>query len=49
MGQSLRWPARPTVSKHSTTDRVEAIKDYLLVKSVWTTPSPNRANPFVPG
>lgn len=28
---------------------VEAIKDYVQAKSVWITPSPNRANPFVLG
>lgn len=28
---------------------VDAIKDYMQTKSVWITPSPNRANPFVLG
>lgn len=28
---------------------VEAMKEYMQVKSVWITPSPNRANPFVLG
>lgn len=28
---------------------VDAVKDYLQEKSVWITPSPNRANPFVLG
>lgn len=28
---------------------IDAIKDYLQTKSVWITPSPNRANPFVLG
>ncbi len=32
---------------HGREGGVDAIKDYHLVKSVWVTPSPNRANPFV--
>lgn len=38
--------------KHSGLGReggVEALKEYMQVKSVWITPTPNRANPFVLG
>jgi acyl-CoA reductase-like NAD-dependent aldehyde dehydrogenase len=38
--------------KHSGLGReggVEALKEYMQAKSVWITPNPNRANPFVLG